>query len=199
MSRMIQPFLQGRPISASIYVDRDSVRDRAPASRLYARVARNAAGDLWTLRYLYDLPVCLTLHDCSRGLFLVYNPGEPEVASSLVPAAPAPPEPFPQQPPPEEPQILLGLPCFCRAVRSGGGTSELWYSYEYAAFVRMTNVLPGYGTTTWRLDDVKLEEPAPELFNRAWFQSNENELLGNIWRAAARSFGSANAEHPPQA
>jgi len=95
--------------------------------------------------------------------------------------------------------MLPGLPCFRRSVSSGSGTSELWYSYDYAAWVRLTNVLSGYGTTTWRLDGVQLEEPDPELFNASWFQTRETELLGNIRSAAARFLGSANAEKPPQA
>ncbi len=197
MSALVSPFVANRPICAAIYVDEDTVKTPEPTSRLFSRLARNSAGDLYTLHYLFDLPVSVTLVDVRNALFIVYNTDSAEPVRSRVPAAPhSPPEGFPSDPPSDPPELLLGIPCHYRRRTSGNETVEIWYSYEYGAVLKTISTLPGYGTTIWRLDEVKLEEPPAELFSEAAILACGPERIRNIWKAAGEFFARIAEEGP---
>lgn len=189
MSRLLQANLENRPVLAAICVERETTRDRGRVARIFARVARNSAGDLCTIRYFHGLPVGITLVDRRRGVRLVYDPGEPAPSMQPVPTEPPrAPEGFPASPPPEKPEMIFGMPCYYRRWRTGNKTTEIWHSYDFAATVRTISQLEGYGTTIWRLDEVKLEEPPAEVFSEAAILASQPERIRNIWEAAGEFF-----------
>ncbi len=182
---LVHPFVKNHPICAAVWVDEDKVREPEPTSRLHCRLARNSAGDLLTINYLFDLPVGVTVFDASRGLFIVYNTDSPEPTRNRVPPdAFRCPEGFPPEAPSEEPHYVFGIPCYRRMLREADEEREIWYSYEYGLYARTISRLPGYGTTVWRLDEVKLEEPLAELFKEASILASLPELIRNISKIA---------------
>lgn len=189
MSSLIRPFLKDRPISATIRVDRDTIRSPELETRVFSRVARNSAGDLWTLRYTFNLPTAILLHDSRRRVFLVYQPGEPEPAVTPCRSDPIePPAHFPLEAPNEPPAVLSGIPCLHRRWTSELKTEEVWYSYEYAAAARIVLTRKAYGTTVWYLDEVKLEEPRTDIFGEASILASDSEREQNLRKVAADVF-----------
>lgn len=185
---LILPFCKNRPLSAAVYVDGDPAPEGELASRLVSRVARNSAGDMTSTDFFRNLPMTVMVYDSRRELFIVYHAGEPPAASACPVRAPTPPRGFPAVAPDEPATHLFGIPCHRRVLEYGEGTEETWYSYEYAAVVRSILRLPVHGTTIWRLDEVKLEEPPPELFSEAEILASQPERIRNIWAAAGEFF-----------
>lgn len=200
MSMLIQPYLEGRPIVASIRVDRDTVQDDGPVSRLFAGVARNSAGDMWKLSYFMGLPSNVSLFDSRRRTHTVYYPGLPEPA--VTPASGrvryVPQAPFPAEPPSEDPVEMLGMRCSRRYWKTDSGSTESWYSYDYEAYPRTVLKGEGYGTTIWYLADVKLEEPPSELFTEASIRASEPERLRNVWSVAGEVLSRMFKDSPPR-
>lgn len=199
MSRLVQPNVENRPVLATVCVERETTRDQGRVARIFARVARDSAGNLCTIRYLQGLPVGITLVDRRRQLLIVFDPGEPAPTMQPLPLElPRAPEGFPPGRPLEKPEFLYGIPCYYRQRTKGNETVEIWYSYEYGAVLRTISRLPGYGTTIWRLDEVKLEEPPAELFSEAEILASQPERIRNIWTAAGEFFART-AERDPSA
>jgi len=193
---LIRPFCKNRPLSAAIYVDHDPASEGEPVSRLVSRAARNSAGDMTSTDFFGNLPMTVMVYDSRRELFIVYHAGEPPEASVCPVRAPTPPRGFPAAAPDEPATHLFGIPCHRRVLKYGEGTEETWYSYEYAVVVRSILRLPVHGTTTWRLDEVRLEEPPAELFSEAAILASGPERIRNIWRAAGEFFASTTEEGP---
>jgi len=182
---LVGPFVKNRPICAAVWVEEDKVAEPEPTSKLFCRLARNSAGDLFTINYLFDLPVGVTVFDAARALFIVYNTDSPEPTRSPVPPQPRPcPKGFPPEAPSEEPEYVFGIPCYRRSLREAAEEREIWYSYEYDVYARTVSRLPGYGTTVWRLDEVTLGEPPAELFKEASILASLPELIRNISKIA---------------
>ena len=197
MSRLVQPNVENRPVLATICVERETTRDQGRVARIFARVARDSIGNLCTIRYLQGFPVGITLVDRRRQLLIVFDPGEPAPTMQPLPLdLPRAPEGFPPSRPVEKPEFLYGMPCYYRQRTKGNETVEIWYSYEYGAVLRTISKLPGYGITTWRLDEVRLEEPPAELFSEAAILASGPERIRNIWRAAGEFFASTTEEGP---
>jgi hypothetical protein len=141
------------------------------------------------LRYALGLPVVVTLHDSQRKAFMVFQPGES--APSVTPADSDPTEPpelFPREAPPEVPVILSGVACFHRRRVAESGTSDVWYSYEYAAYLRTLLETAGYGTTDWYLDEVQLGEPPADIFGELSILASDPERRQNLWKVASEVF-----------
>jgi len=143
-----------------------------------------------------NLPMTVMLYDSRRELFIVYHAGEQPAASVCPVRAPTPPRGFPAAAPDEPATHLFGIPCHRRVLKYGEGTEETWYSYEYAVVVRSILRLPVHGTTTWRLDEVKLEEPPAELFSEAAILASEPERIRNVWAAAGEFFAKRAQDGP---
>lgn len=197
MATLVIPFQRDRPIRAAICVERDTVRGTGPRTEIMAMVARNSAGDLWTLHYMFELPMGVTLFDSRRRISAAYHPGEPEPAVTPCHLDPsARPAAFPTEAPPEPPVFLSGIACYHRQSVGEHQVSDLWFSYEYAAYIRSMTWNEGYGTTTFYLDQVKLEEPPDDLFSESSILRAEPEYQKNLGKAASEVFRRMSEDGP---
>lgn len=192
---MIRPFLQGKPIAATIRVDSDRKDGPGRRARVFSKEARNSNGDLWSVKYIQDVPASLSIYDASLRELRVFHSGEQEptiTASSLDPRAP--PKPFPEQPPDEAPVILSGISCHYTQSTGPEEVDETWYSYEYAATVRSIIKITGRGPTIWYLDDVILEEEVDALLSE-YRSVPQAEVQSKLWDFAMKLF--ARRWNPP--
>ncbi len=198
MAILIRPHLVNRPICATVRVDRDTIRSSEPETRIFARVARSSFGDLWTVHYSHGLPVSVTLIDSRRRLHISHNPGD--TALTVTPDHMDPrerPDHFPPTPPPDEtPVILSGIRCFYRKWTAYPTTTEQWHSYDYASDFRIVLFREGYGTTTWYLDEVRIEEPPAVLFDISSVNASEREHEQNLMSILDKVFQKM-SENPP--
>lgn len=186
---MIRPFRERKPIDAAIRVERPREGASGSESRLFARVLRRVNDDLYSLKYAFDLPVCLSMHESRQRRLYVYGVDQDSPAISRSEIDPEiPPQPFPPEVSTEPPVVVSGISCFYRTWTGPSQTYTSWYSYEYSASVRDVIEREGHGATTWYLDQVTLGE-AVEAKASEFELVSLSDMKENVWKVAARIFG----------